>query len=173
MLCRKSICGVERPGLGRTMAGILPKGRFMRCDRREAQRGATIVEFTLAFMLFLLVVLGLMELGRATWTYATITHATRQAGRYCVVHGSINTASLSEIRVVVEKHTIGLESSELQLETIWNPGTAAETTNPADVERGDTAQVIVTYPFRLVTGGLIVDASTIRMGSETRVVVVN
>ena len=62
------------------------KIQILRRDTR--QRGATIVEFSLVFLLFVVILVALMEFGRAMWTYAMIAHATRQAGRYCMVHGT-------------------------------------------------------------------------------------
>ena len=54
------------------------KIQILRRDTR--QRGATIVEFSLVFLLFVVILVALMEFGRAMWTYAMIAHATRQAG---------------------------------------------------------------------------------------------
>ena len=45
---------------------------------RTRRHGATIVEFSLVFLLFVVVLVALMEFGRAMWTYATIAHAARQ-----------------------------------------------------------------------------------------------
>ena len=39
---------------------------------KSHRRGATIVEFSLGFMLFLVIMVTLMEFGRAMWTYSTI-----------------------------------------------------------------------------------------------------
>ena len=68
---------------------------------------------------------------------------------------------------------MGLDASEVTLSTTWNPDDATPITNPADVSRGDIVQVRVTYPFRLITGNLIIDGGTIQMGSTTRMVVAN
>ena len=54
--------------------------RFASAGRRASRRGAAIVEFALVFILFLLIVLGALEMGRAFWTYATLAHATKQGG---------------------------------------------------------------------------------------------
>ena len=61
--------------------------------RSQAQRGSTIVEFSLVFILFIVVLMTLMELGRGMWTYATLAHAARQAGRFCMVRGSASPAT--------------------------------------------------------------------------------
>ena len=43
------------------------------------QSGATIVEFALVFMLFLLLSIGLFEMGRAMWIYAVRRFPMRRA----------------------------------------------------------------------------------------------
>ena len=144
---------------------------------KDHRRGATIVEFTLSFMVFLLVLLGLMELGRAVWTYSTISHVTRQAGRYYMVHGSMYTADASELKQVVTRDAIGLDASKLTIKTRWKREKFNELdtiiTEAVDVERGDTAEIEVSYPFQLITGDLIVDSSNFKMSSKTQVVVMN
>ena len=76
------------------------KIQILRRDTR--QRGATIVEFSLVFLLFVVILVALMEFGRAMWTYAMIAHATRQAGRYCMVHGTENPATTYGVEQAVK-----------------------------------------------------------------------
>jgi len=137
------------------------------------RRGNAIVEFAFVFMLFFIVLLTMMELGRGMWVYATIATATRRAGDYCMVRGSLRPGVAAEIAAVVEKHTKGLDQSELTVTTTYyNPATDATFTDPALVSRNDIAQVRVTYPFRLIVG-LIIPDDLIPMTSTTRVVVAN
>ena len=58
--------------------------------RRVRQRGVTMIEFALVFLVFIVLLVGLMEIGRAVWTYTTIAHATRRGARYATMHGSNN-----------------------------------------------------------------------------------
>ena len=114
------------------------------------------------------VVMALMEFGRAMWTYTTIAHATRQAGRYCMVRGSLDPTTLADVRAVVERHATGLESSKIGLTGSWG-GDA----DPSTVERGDIIVVTVTYPFQFVTGSLLITNSAISMSSTTRTLAAN
>ena len=136
--------------------------------KQNGERGAAIVEFALVFILFVVVVMALMEFGRAMWTYTTIAHATRQAGRYCMVRGSLDPTTLADVRAVVERHATGLESSKIGLTALWG-GDA----DPSTVERGDIIVVTVTYPFQLVTGSLLITNSAIPMSSTTRTLAAN
>ena len=140
---------------------------------RDRRRGMVMVEFTLVFMLFFVVLLTLMEMARGMWTYVTIATAARQAGAYCMVRGTHNPATLADVQTVVDRWCMGLDLSEVTLSTTWNPDDDDPITDPADVSRGDIVQVRVTYPFRLITGDLVIDGGTIQMGSTTRMVVAN
>ena len=150
-----------------------PGGALVGKDHR---RGATVVEFTLSFMVFFVVLVGLMELGRAAWTYSTITHATRQVGRYYMVHGSANVADTSEVAQIVSRNAIGLEASKLTIKAKWKRGVddaLTVITEAAEVERGDSAEIEVSYPFQFITGGLILDANSFKISSKTQVIVMN
>ena len=47
-----------------------------------SKKGQGIVEFALAFPVFLLIVLGIFEFGRLFFTYATVFTASREAARF-------------------------------------------------------------------------------------------
>ena len=146
-----------------------------RCRKRgnARRRGNVMVEFSFVFVLFFIVLLTMMELGRGMWVYATIATATRRAGDYCMVRGSRRPpSSASDITAVVLEHTKGLDQSSLTVTTTYNPDSGSPFTDPAAVSRNDIAQVRVTYPFRLVTG-FVVPGNQIHMTSTTRVVVAN
>ena len=94
-------------------------------------------------------------------------------GRYCMLHGSENPTTVYEIKSVLEKYCQGLELDDLTVTIIWNPDAATPNTDPANVERGDIVQVRLSYPFRLVTGGLVLADNTIQMGTTTQMIVAN
>jgi len=51
------------------------------------QKGQTIVEFALVFPVFLLIVLGIIELGHLMFVWAAVTDASREASRYAAGTG--------------------------------------------------------------------------------------
>ena len=149
--------------------GFAANGEARLTLSKMRRRGATIVEFSLVFLLFVVVLVALCEFGRCMWTYATIAHAARQAGRYCMVHGSENPATIYGVEQAVKKHCIGLDPSQVQVTATWGAGVA-----PADVKRGEFVEVQVTYPFQFVAAGLLLEGgSTIQLGSTTRMMVLN
>jgi Flp pilus assembly protein TadG len=132
--------------------------------RRQGRRGATIIEFALFFMLFLVLAVGLMEFARGVWTYTTVSHAARAGARYAVVHGASNPIANGETSIAdyVKQNAVGLAPSDLTVAATY------DTTN----EKGNIVQISVSYPFRFATG-LLVSQSTINMGTTTRMVIMN
>ena len=145
----------------------LGRGRTGRNRRR-----ATMVEFTLFFILFMMLSLGLMELGLAVWTYSTMSHAARAGARYALVHGSANPIGDGDTTVaqVVSRNAIGLDPSSLIIATSYDAGDPAV---PAPNVKGNVVQVRVRYPFQMVSGALVLPNRTITMQSTARMIVAN
>ena len=126
--------------------------------------GASVVEFSLVFLSLMLVVLGLMDLGRGIWTYTTLAQASREAGRYIMVHGSANRATASDIQNVVAQHAIGLDASKLQVSTSYDADYS---------ERGDAIDVDVSYDFQLITAPFVLQSGTISLTASSRTLLMN
>ena len=138
--------------------------------RHRKQRGATIVEFAMGFTVFLVVIFTLVEFGRLMWTYSTLAHVTRQAGRFCVVRGSENPVTTTDLQTVINRHanSSGLDSSLIGVTTKWN-----DDPTPASIERGDFVEVRLSYPFRFVTAPIVVAGNSLQLSSTCRMVVAN
>ena len=63
--------------------------RFGR--RRERSRGQALVEFSLVIPIFLLLLISLFDLGRAVFSYNTLTNAAREGARVAIVNQDIPT----------------------------------------------------------------------------------
>ncbi len=61
---------------------------------RTCRRGATAVEFALVMPVFLVMTLGVVEMGRALWIKATMQHAVELTTRYFMVNNSASDATL-------------------------------------------------------------------------------
>jgi TadE-like protein len=72
----------------------------MRPGRRHAERGQGLVEFSLAITIFLVLVMGIVDLGRAVYQYNGVTETARSLARVTSVHpgstlgGSAETADV-------------------------------------------------------------------------------
>ena len=62
---------------------------------RRSQRGATAVEFALVAPIFLIMVIGVFELGRAMWIRASMQYAVEETTRYAIVNTSATTSALA------------------------------------------------------------------------------
>jgi Flp pilus assembly protein TadG len=72
---------------------------------KKSQRGASLVEFTIAATVFLTVTFAVLEFGRALWVYNALADAARKGARYAVVH---DAASIDDVkRMVVYGNTAG------------------------------------------------------------------
>ena len=143
-----------------------------RTSTRRGRRGATMVEFAFFFILFLVTAVGLMELGRAAWTYVTLSHAARAGGRYAIVHGGTNPITGGDLTVAqfAKRNAVGLAASDISVAVTYDTGTPGDAAPNA---QGSVVQIRVQYPFQFVSGALIVSQSTLQMASTTRMVVLN
>ena len=51
-------------------------------------RGQTLVEFALAFPIFIVLLIGLIEGGRYVFYSESLNHAAREGARYAIIHGA-------------------------------------------------------------------------------------
>jgi Flp pilus assembly protein TadG len=105
---------------------------MIRSGKQNNERGATLVEFSIAATVFLTVMFGVIEFGRALWTHNALTDAARKGARYAVVHSAADIGDVK--KVVVYGDTIS--------------------TKPI-VDNLTTANVEVTYAGFTLDGGTV------------------
>lgn len=59
---------------------------MLRLQRRDRTRGQTLVEFALILPIFVLVLVGIFDLGRAVYVFNTLNNAAREAVRVGIVN---------------------------------------------------------------------------------------
>jgi hypothetical protein len=59
--------------------------RFQR--KKPDRRGVTLVEAAIVLLVFLMLVLGMLDLGLGVLQYNSVSHAARQGARQAIVHG--------------------------------------------------------------------------------------
>lgn len=69
--------------------------RMRAMDRVREDRGDSLVEFALISFMFVIVLSGVVEIGRMVLVYNTIANAAREGTRYAIVHGADQTVSPS------------------------------------------------------------------------------
>ena len=87
----------------------------------SGEKGTTIVEFALVAIVFLLLTLGLVDVGRGVWAHHSLTHAAREGARYAIVHGdrSKDPATDTIISNLVKNRIPNL--SGVTVSTTWIP----------------------------------------------------
>jgi len=134
--------------------------------RRNGAKGAVMVEFALSFLLFLIVCIGVFEMSRAMWIYTTLSHAARQGARYAIVSGANapTPATDASILAVVRKHSIGLVSSDIQADVVWEDATTKD--------GGEFVRVRARYPMRFITGPVFIGGDGgIQLGSVSQMTI--
>jgi Flp pilus assembly protein TadG len=67
--------------------------------KRNKERGSTLVEFSIAATVFLMVMFAVIEFGRAVWTHNALADAARLGARYAVVNPAANEANVKNVVV--------------------------------------------------------------------------
>ena len=78
--------------------------------RLACQGGATAVEFAIIAPVFLVMVLGTVELGRAMWIKASIQYAVEETTRYAMVNTG---TSMSDLQTYAGTQLIGVEEADV------------------------------------------------------------
>lgn len=112
--------------------------------------GSSLVEFSLISFMFVIVLLGVVEMGRMVLVYTTVANATRAGARYAIVHGGDRTGSgidgasgpgnVNEIQTVVQNFASAglINTSNLTISVTYPDGN-----NSA----GSSVSVTTTYPY--------------------------
>jgi Flp pilus assembly pilin Flp len=129
---------------------------------RRGESGASAVEMAAVIPVLLVLVLGIVEFGRAMATYSTVVTASREAARFGSTVGEtggvVHYRNCPEIRAAGDRLNILAAGADVQ---IWfeEPGTGefarcGLTTDLTAVDKGDQVVVEVTQPFQLIIPGL-------------------
>jgi hypothetical protein len=117
--------------------------------RHDKSRGQTLVEFALILPIFLLVLMGILDLGRAVYYSSTLSNAAREAARQAIVDQTCSHVSGEAIQ-----RTVGM--SNVSVTVVWlNPsGTQTRTCQPTPsgtANIGDRVVVTLGYDYNAAT----------------------
>jgi len=113
-------------------------------------RGASAVEFALVLPILLLLVLGIIEFGRAYHLQTTLSNAARDGVRVMALQDSA-TAARSTAKASAQLSDLNDSMIDVQPEA----GCSTATTGAG------MASVTITYPFSLISGFLPIDDFTL------------
>ncbi len=139
---------------------------------RQPQLGQALVETALALTVFLLLVMGIFDFGRAIFAYNSLSNAAREAARVGAVSGGTVTdicrTAVTKSFVPGAPNPAGCPGSEGG----WSPDSADLSVTIIRGVAGDTSQpvqVTLTYQFHAVTpliGLIIGDPLTLTAASK-------
>ncbi|MBB1017230.1 pilus assembly protein [Dietzia sp. DQ11-71] len=113
-------------------------------------RGAAAVEFALVLPILLLLVIGILEFGRAYHVQTTLSNAARDGARVMALQDS---ATAAEVRTI--ESAVGLDVTVDMITVTPDTGCAAPGTTT------DLASVTIEYPFGLLSGLLPIEDLTL------------
>jgi Flp pilus assembly protein TadG len=128
----------------------------------RSSRGQALVEFALILPIFVLVLVGIFDLGRAVYSFNTISNASRQAVRLGIVDQNVTNIKADAVKASV---SLGAVPADVDV-SFKTPDLSAVCTAPVGV--GCVVVVTVHYHFHAATpliGNLV---GTINMTSTTR-----
>jgi Flp pilus assembly protein TadG len=111
---------------------------------RKHRRGAAAVEFAIIAPLFFLLILGMIEIGRAVMVQQIITNASREGARLAVLPGENNTNVVNRVNEILTDSGVNGARTEIFTET-------DSPLNIQDIGYGDVVKVKVTVPFSAVS----------------------
>lgn len=140
--------------------------------KKNAQRGGSMVETMLVMTLMLSVLCGIMEGGRALYTYHAVANAARLGARYAIVRGTGCSvagcpATAASIRSYVRGQTLLVDPSALAVTSTW--ATAPGCIDPNHQGQDCIVIVQVQYPFQWAIP--FVPLPTLTMSSTSRMVI--
>ena len=80
--------------------------------RAKRSRGQGLVEFAIVLPVIILIVMGLMDLGRGIYTYNTLSQSSRQAARIAIVN---QTDTAIQAQAIASGATLGLTTSDVDV----------------------------------------------------------
>ena len=120
--------------------------------RNTRERGQDLVEFALILPILLLILMVILDLGRAVYYYSSMQNSTREGARYGIVHSE--PGDIAAIEAVVRNKAVGLDPLTLQV----------------DITLGDeTIQVTATFQFTPVTPivGALLGSNTVTLRTSS------
>jgi Flp pilus assembly protein TadG len=116
------------------------------------ERGSTTAEFGIVSILTLTLMFGIVDFGRALYTYHLVSNVAREATRYAIVRGSTCfgtncTASSSDIQDYVRRISPAVDTTQLNVTTTWSANPANGCTVSPYQGPGCLVTVQVAYVF--------------------------
>jgi Flp pilus assembly protein TadG len=137
-------------------------------SRRSSKRGQSMTEFALVLPVFILLIFGVLDLGRVVWANSALAHASREAARYAIVQGPvIDKDAVRE--VALDQAIAGGEN--LTVEVCYGLGCSGDSDTPDGTSARGTPVTVTIRGSVSATTGMVFGFGTIGVsGSSTMLV---
>lgn len=124
----------------------------MKLIRRRERRGAAVVEMAMVLPIFVMVVLGIVEFGRAMMVGQMVTNAAREATRLSIVDGSSNSSVSTWVESFLND-SLGVSASDVTVTITVDPapGNDDPLDKIEDAQTRDLVTIKVEVPFDKVS----------------------
>jgi len=121
----------------------------MNVTSTKDPRGQSLVEFALIFPIFILIVVGIFDAGRAIYAFNTIQNASREAVRLAIVNQNDNAIEAEAISAAVG---LGIQASDVVVTVLEGDfATGGSGTCAASPDIGCVVEVAVNYTYTAAT----------------------
>jgi Flp pilus assembly protein TadG len=124
---------------------------------RRGEGGQALLETAMTSLVLFLVVFGIIEFGRAMFSYHAVANGARMGTRYALVRGKDSGILVSQAQVsTYVKSVLSLNPNEVTVATTWQDGQ----------KTGTWVRVQVAYNFHF-----IIPVASVTMTSHSQIVV--
>jgi Flp pilus assembly protein TadG len=152
---------------------MIAKGRYVTVNKgpeigADPERGSTLVEFGLVLIMMFAILFGIIDFGRALYTYHFVTNAAREGTRYAIVRGAncnnttgqlgVCPAYASDVTTYVQNLAvgIGIDKNSLFVTPTWSAPSYSASNCTVNQQTGlydnpgCVVQVNVQYAFKFI-----------------------
>jgi Flp pilus assembly protein TadG len=141
---------------------------------RDSEKGAELIEMAFVLLLFLVLMIGVFEFGRAYNIYQNITNAAREGARFAVAPqrgGTINYPNNSEVSGVISgfMRSSNLDPASATINIQLNNQNIDPSCTPCSAGSGCACgtRVSISYPFSFLFFGSANISTTVLMRNES------
>lgn len=145
---------------------------MIRSRNRAGQRGSVLAEFTIVSIAALTLIFGIIDFGRALYTYHLVSDGARLGTRYAIVNGAAACAggSPDPLQSYVSGQAPGIDPSKMTVTTTCPGGNSGCRSSAAPYNgSGCLVSVNVAYSFHFLVP--LVSKLTIPMSSTSQMVI--
>ena len=154
--------------------------------RRKRSNGQALLEFSLAAIPMIFLLISVEEMARGMWTYVTLTHALKEGTRYASVHGadcaqadSSCPITVGQVATQIRQAGLGLDAAQFNVVLQTATGTqncaplstclTSTTSWPAAPDNAVGLPITVTgsYPFNSMAAMFVPGSGTMKFGQIT------